>query len=206
MLKTYLLRHDVARGTYCDIRWAIKGLMLGEGMRRQYKREPLSQEEANRLANVCETHQEKLITWTLLDTGIRVSELAGLSKDNIDWQNHRLIIFGKGGPFGKKTKRRVAPMSHRVQPLIENHFSIHDSVGVTPRTIQRIVKTMGNRAHIRKPVSPHVLRHTFAVTAIQKGISTRALMDVLGHDRLATTEIYLNMSPEDVMREFREKW
>lgn len=175
-------------------------------MKRQYKREPLSQEEANRLANACETHQEKLIVWTLLDTGLRVSELAGLTKENIDWQNHRLIIFGKGGPYGKKTKRRVAPMSPRVQPLIENHFGIHDSVGVTPRTIQRIVKAIANRGHIKKPVSPHVLRHTFAVAAIQKGISTRALMDVLGHDRLTTTEIYLNMSPEDVMREFKEKW
>jgi integrase/recombinase XerD len=44
------------------------------------------------------------------------------------------------------------------------------------------------------------------VTAIQKGISLRALQRLLGHDRLTTTEIYLNLSPEKVMREFREKW
>src|SRR3954447_18237425 len=63
----------------------------------QYKREPLTPDEANRLASACETHQERFIVWTLLDTGLRVSELAGLARDQIDWQNHRLMIYGKGG-------------------------------------------------------------------------------------------------------------
>jgi integrase/recombinase XerD len=63
-----------------------------------------------------------------------------------------------------------------------------------------------NQAHISRPVTPHVLRHTFAVTAVQKGISLPALQRLLGHDRLTTTEIYLNLSPEEVLREFREKW
>jgi integrase/recombinase XerD len=72
--------------------------------------------------------------------------------------------------------------------------------------IQRILKRVANRAHITRPVSPHVLRHTFAVTAVQKGVSLPALQRLLGHDRLTTTEIYLNLSPEDVIREFREKW
>jgi len=53
---------------------------------------------------------------------------------------------------------------------------------------------------------PHVLRHTFAVTAIQKGISLPALQRLLGHDRFTTTEIYLNLSLADVVPEFREKW
>lgn len=50
----------------------------------QYKREPLTQEEANHLANACQTHKEKLVVWTLLDTGLRVSELASLTKANLD--------------------------------------------------------------------------------------------------------------------------
>lgn len=49
-------------------------------------------------------------------------------------------------------------------------------------------------------------RHTFAMNCIKKGISTRALMEFLGHDRLETTEIYLNLSPEDAIEEFKEKW
>ena len=51
-----------------------------------------------------------------------------------------------------------------------------------------------------------VLCHTFAVTAVQKGILLSALQRLLGHDRLTTTEICLNLSPEEVLREFREKW
>jgi integrase/recombinase XerD len=63
-----------------------------------------------------------------------------------------------------------------------------------------------NQAHIRRPVTLPVLRHTFAVTVVQKGISLSALQRLFGHDRLTTTEIYLNLSPEEVLREFREKW
>lgn len=55
-------------------------------------------------------------------------------------------------------------------------------------------------------MTPHVLRHTFSVTAVQKGISLPYLQRLLGHDHLTTTQIYLNLSPEDVVREFREKW
>jgi integrase/recombinase XerD len=172
----------------------------------QCKREPLTQNEATRLANACQTHEEKLVIWTLLDTGLRVSELANLRKDNLDWQNHRLMVYGKGGPYGSRSKRRLIPLSARVQPLIEGHLALYDTFGMTPRTMQRMVKSVANRAHIRRSVTPHVLRHTFSVTAIQKGISLPALQRLLGHDRLTTTEIYLNLSPEEVMREFREKW
>ena len=51
----------------------------------QFKREPLPQEEANRLASACEITGEKLVIWTLLDSVLCVSELAGLTKDKIDW-------------------------------------------------------------------------------------------------------------------------
>jgi integrase/recombinase XerD len=143
-------------------------------MRYQYKREPLTQDEANRLANACQTHEEKLVVWTLLDTRLRVAELANLTKDNLDWQHHRLMIYGKGGPYGKLSKRRVIPLSPRVQAILEGHLGLHDRLEIGVRTIQRMVKQVANRAHIRRPVTPHVLRHTFSVTCIQKGISTRA--------------------------------
>jgi integrase/recombinase XerD len=96
-------------------------------MAYQYKREPLTPEEANRLVNACQDHEEKLVVWTLLDSGLRVSELATLSRQNIDWQSSppRLVIHGKGGPFGKKSKRRVVPLvSTRSQTLLEGHFAI----------------------------------------------------------------------------------
>ena len=116
------------------------------------------------------------------------------------------MIYGKGGPYGKKTKPRILPMTDRIRRLIEYHFSEHNGTGMTARTIQRIVKQVADKAGIPKLVTPHVLRHTFSVNCIKKGISTRALMALLGHDRLATTEIYLNLSPEDAIREFQNKW
>jgi integrase/recombinase XerD len=77
---------------------------------------------------------------------------------------------------------------------------------MTVRTAQRIFKQVANKPGISKLVTPYVLRHTFSFNYIKKGISTRALMAFLGHDRLTTTEIYLNLSPEDAIREFQNKW
>lgn len=175
-------------------------------MTYQYKREPLNDDEVNKLTNACENFREKFVIWTFLDTGMRLSELAGLTKENIQWQERRLVIHGKGGPYGKKSKRRIIPMTDRVRRLIEYHFTENDTTAISARTIERIVKKVANRAGIPKPVSPHVLRHTFSVNCIKKGISTRALQSLLGHDRLATTEIYLNLSPEDAIRDFLSKW
>jgi len=172
----------------------------------QYKREPLSDDEVDRLINACDTFREKFVVWTLLDTGLRLSEFADLKKDNIQWQERRLVIYGKGGPYGKKTKRRIIPMTERVRRSLEYHFAENNNTGMVKRTVARIVKKVADKAGISKPVSPHVLRHTFSVNCIRKGISTRALQTLLGHDRLITTEIYLNLSPEDAIREFLNKW
>ena len=116
------------------------------------------------------------------------------------------MIYGKGGPYGTRSKRRVIPLSTRIHPLIEAHFAVNERFNLTARTIQRLVKRVANHARISQPVSPHVLRHTFSVTAVQKGISLPTLQRILGHDRLTTTEIYLNLSPEHVINEFNEKW
>ncbi len=116
------------------------------------------------------------------------------------------MIYGKGGPYGTRSKRRVIPLTARVQLLLEGHFALHDSLSMSVRTLQRIVRLIANRANISRKVSPHVLRHTFSVTAVQKGISLPALQRLLGHDHLATTEIYLNLSPEQVIKEFIDKW
>ena len=112
------------------------------------------------------------------------------------------MIYGKGGPYGTKPKRRVIPLTARIQPLIEGYFALHETFRFSPRAIQRMLKRVANRARINPTVSPHVLRHTFAVTAIQKGISLPALQRLLGHDTLLTTEIYLDLSSEHVVEEF----
>jgi integrase/recombinase XerD len=158
----------------------------------QYVREPLTAEEADRLANACDTPTEKLVVWTLLDTGLRVGELCDLTS--------------KGGPYGKKTKIRVVPMSSRVRALLEHHFALEKSFPVKKRRAQDIVKAVADRAGIRKDVSPHVLRHTFATMALQKGISLPTVQKILGHDRLQTTAIYLNFTDTHIQEEFERKW
>ncbi len=92
-----------------------------------------------------------------------------------------------------------------MQKRVRSRRVTSDSGSMIPR-VQRIVKLVANRAHISRPVSPHVLRHTFAVTAVQRNISLPSLQRLLGHDHLGTTQIYLNLSPEEVIREFNEKW
>ena len=98
------------------------------------------------------------------------------------------------------------PLSARVRALLEPHLSLHDRFGMSPRTIQRVVKRVASRAAIPRVVTPHVCRHTFACSAVQKGISLPALQRLLGHDQLSTTQIYLNLSPEEVISEFHRKW
>jgi integrase/recombinase XerD len=100
----------------------------------------------------------------------------------------------------------VVPLSPRIRALLEPHFALHDSFSIAIRTMQRMVKPVANRAGISRPVTCHVLRHTFSANAIQKGISIPALQRILGHDRLETTAIYLNLSPEHVLDEYHAKW
>lgn len=175
-------------------------------MTYQHRREPLSAEEEDRLVNACEVHREKLIVWILLDTGMRVSEFSSLKPDRILWQEKRIMLYGKGGKYGKRSKRRLIPLTDRCRKLLGIHFASNDIMGLQVRTIQRLVARIANRARISKSVTPHTLRHTFAVRCIQKGISTRALQEFLGHDHLSTTEWYLNLSPEEALGEFHRKW
>ncbi len=111
---------------------------------------------------------------------MRVSELANLKRNQIQWQQRCIRVYGKGGPFGKQTKLRVVPLSDRVRALFEHYFILHETIDFSARTIQRTVKRVANAATISRPVSPHVLRHTFAILWIHKGGSTRSLQMMLG--------------------------
>ena len=176
-------------------------------MAYQYVRAPLRAEEADALAQACKTTEEKMIVWTLLDTGLRVSELCSLTPQHIFlWQQKAFRVQGKGGPHGKQSKLRVVPMSKRIQPLMEHYFAVHDAWFVGKRQVQKIVKRLANRAKIAQDVTPHVLRHTFATLALQKGISLAAVQKILGHDHLTTTAIYLNLTDTHIIEEYEQKW
>ena len=115
----------------------------------QYVREPLTAEEADRLANACETPTEKLVVWTLLDTGLRVGELCDLTSKCVLSQQRQLRFKGKGGPYGKKTKVRVVPMStgcgRSGAPLRPG-----EDVPGQETAAQDIVKAVADRAKIRR--------------------------------------------------------
>ena len=96
-------------------------------MAHQFVREPLRAEEADRLANACRSPEEKLIVWTLLDTGLRVSELCALTLDNVQWQQRALRVAGKGGPHGTRSKQRVVPLSPRVRAILEPYFALNEA-------------------------------------------------------------------------------
>jgi len=172
----------------------------------QYVREPLRAEEADSLSNACQTTKEKLLVWTLLDTGLRVSELCSLTADSIQWQQRAIRIKGKGGPYGKRSKQRVVPMSPRVRAILEPYFALNQKWFVGPRQAQKVVKDVANRAKLSQDVTPHVLRHTWATLALQKGLSLAAVQKILGHDRLSTTAIYLNLTDAHIVEEYEAKW
>lgn len=172
----------------------------------QFKKEPLRAEEADRLANACTTPDERLVLWVLLDTGLRVSELCSLTGESIQWQQRAIRVKGKGGPFGKRSKIRIVPMSPRVRALLEPYFALNQKWFVGPRAAQKIVKRVANRAQLTQDVTPHILRHTWATLALQKGLSLAAVQKILGHDRLATTAIYLNLTDAHIVEEFESKW
>jgi site-specific recombinase XerC len=79
-----------------------------------------------------------------------------------------------------------------VQPLLEGHFALHDTLGLSVRTLQRIIRTIANRANISRKGSPHVLRHTFSVTAVQKESST-VLRSELAHDQAPNSTLGIHL-------------
>jgi len=171
----------------------------------QFKREPLMPEGADWLSNACRTAEERRVVWTLLDTGLRVSEVCGLTRENILWQQGCFRIKGKGGPYGKRTKARVVPVSRRVVTILDAYFALHNRWPLGKRAVQKLEKDVANRAGISKDVTLHVLRHTWATLSLQKVVSLAGLQRALGHDRLETTAIYVNLTDGHVIAEFHEK-
>lgn len=115
------------------------------------------------------------------------------------------LCVGEGGPFDTQNKPRVVPRTPGVHRLVEVQFVTHPGIGMTRRTPRRVAKRVAGRAGITLRVTPHAVRHMFAVRGARSRVSTASPEKLLGHDRLETTEIYLNISPEDALRGFRDK-
>jgi integrase/recombinase XerD len=131
---------------------------------------------------------------------------AALTLDNVQWQQRSLRVTGQAGPHGSRRKQGIVPLSPRVRALLEPYFALNDTWFVGTRQSQKIVKRVANRAQLAREVTPHVLRHTWAALALQKGISLAAVQKILDHDRLTTTAIYLNLTDGHILEEFEAKW
>jgi len=168
---------------------------------RQFFQQPLEPEEADALYSACDDETDRLIVGVLLGTGLRLAEFHSLTVKSILHQQDRIRVYGKGG------KWRTAPLvDQRARALLISWFAVHETIGIGKRAIQARLKRIAKRAGIKKKVSPHVLRHTFARTAVDRDVSTSALQQALGHKSLNTTQLYIYMDNNRVIDEFSNKW
>jgi site-specific recombinase XerD len=128
--------------------------------------------------------------------GLRVSEIRNLDRTDVDLQAGSLIVReGKGAkdrelPLHQQTAWAIAAY---LSTRVDSHPALFLSrLGerISPRQIQRMVRAVADDAGITKRVTPHRLRHTFATLLLERGADTRVIQELLGHESLATTQIY----------------
>src|SRR6185312_1856691 len=94
------------------------------------------------------------------------------------------MVYEKAVRSVQNPKRRVIPLTSRVAPLLEAHLSLNDGIGMAPRTVQRILKRVANRAHnIRRKVTPHIQRHLHSKRNKLASIAAPARPRSSQHDR-----------------------
>lgn len=143
-------------------------------------------------------------------SGLRVSELAALTLQQIDLREGFLRVFGKG------SKERVVPVGgkacsaletyllsgrpHLVRPHTGSAFFLnHRGRSLSRVALWKIVKAHAKRAGITKNVKPHALRHSFATHLLTGGADLRAIQEMLGHSSISTTQIYTAVEPQRLL-------
>ena len=149
--------------------------------------------------------RDRAILETLYSTGIRVSELVGLNKEDVDFISGVLKVYGKG------KKERLVPVGDKALRAIRAYF---EKIGVTEinerkpvflnksrrrvsdRAVRRIVEKYIRKTSLNKNISPHSLRHSFATHMLDGGADLRSVQELLGHANLSTTQIYTHVTTE----------
>jgi len=155
-----------------------------------------------------EGHRNRAIIETLYSCGLRVSELVGLRITDLNFSQGFIRVKGKG------SKERLVPISNRAIHEIEIYVSqsrkhivpLKSAVNIlflnrrgnklTRVMIFTIIKSLSEKAGIKKTISPHTLRHSFATHLVEGGADLRAVQEMLGHESILTTEIYTHLSRE----------
>ena len=142
--------------------------------------------------------RNKVILALLYSAGLRVSELVSLHTDDVDLGERTIRIRGKGEKdrivlFDENTKllleEYLEKRTDNSDALFVNRFGNH----LTPRYIQMMIKKYAESAGIKKRVTPHILRHSFATHLLKNGVDIRAIQQLLGHSNLSTTQIYTSV-------------
>jgi integrase/recombinase XerD len=142
--------------------------------------------------------RNKVILALLYSSGLRVSELVMLHTDSIDLRDRTLRIRGKG------EKDRIVLFDGETKELLEEYLLVRGDHSdylfvnrsgnhLTPRYIQMMIKDYATVAGIKKRVTPHILRHSFATHLLKNGVDIRAIQQLLGHANLSTTQIYTSV-------------
>ncbi len=150
--------------------------------------------------------RDRAILELFYSSGLRVSELTGLDVGSLDLREKLVRVLGKGNkerilPIGRKSyEALVAYLDARNQPGIEEPLFVNARGGrLTPRSVQRNLKTRLLKAGVIKDISPHALRHSFATHLLDGGADLRAIQELLGHASLSTTQKYTQVSVDQLM-------
>jgi len=152
-----------------------------------------------------EGHRNKAILETLYSCGLRVSELVNMQISNLYFKDGFIKITGKGDkerlvPIGREAIRFIKYYMENYRLHLELQKGEEDYVFLNNRgkrlsriMIFIIVKDLTEKAGIRKKISPHTFRHSFATHLVERGANLRAVQEMLGHKSIITTEIYTHL-------------
>ena len=152
-----------------------------------------------------EGFRDHAILLTLIDTGIRLPELAGMKVPDIDYDQNLIRVMGKGSreryaPSGRPVAKTMMKyqMKHRPEALGTDHFWLrHDGQSLTSQRVQRIETSFGDKAGLNR-CYPHKLRHSSLVMYLRNGGDVFSLQKKLGHRSLSITRRYSNLAYRDV--------
>lgn len=156
--------------------------------------------------------RDRLMLELLYGCGIRNSELTGINLDDISLSAEAILIRGKGRkeryvPFGDSVRKAFSMyLPQRQTILTERHKStqallINQRGGrLTTRSVGRIIKKIAVASGLSPDVHPHTLRHAFGTHMLEEGADLRAIQELLGHERLATTQRYTQLSMKHVLQ------
>ncbi|GIU68487.1 MAG: hypothetical protein KatS3mg001_337 [Candidatus Pacearchaeota archaeon] len=168
--------------------------------------EVLTKEEIKRLLSSVKNKKSKLMLSLMYSCGLRVSELINLKIEDLSLEEKiGKIKLGKGKKdrFFNIPSMLIPQLRKQIkkQKNKNQEFLFSGPKGkLSERNVQKIVKKAAKKAGIKKQISPHTLRHSFATHLLENGTDIRKIQELLGHSSISTTEIYTHISKEELKK------